>query len=120
MEKELLATLKEKLEQEKASLEKELESFAVEDKNLKDNWDAKRPKSPDADMEEKADESQEYENLLSLEHSLELKLKDVNQALEKIEKGEYGICERCGKQIEQDRLMAYPGGRLCISCNNNK
>ena len=102
---------------EKTTLEKELESFAVEDKNMKDNWDTKRPTAEDTDMEEKADEAQEYDNLLSLEHSLELKLKDVKIALEKIEKQEYGACEKCRKEIEEKRLLACPEAKLCMECN---
>lgn len=105
------------LEQKKASLEKELETFAVEDKNLEGNWDAKVRKADDTDMEEKADEAQEYDNLLSVEHSLELKLKEVKAALEKIANGTYGTCEKCGKEIEADRLEVAPEGKFCIACN---
>ncbi|OGZ63715.1 MAG: hypothetical protein A3A98_00280 [Candidatus Staskawiczbacteria bacterium RIFCSPLOWO2_01_FULL_40_39] len=118
MEKNFIDELKKKLEQEKASLTKELESFATEDKNIKDNWDAKRPNSEGTDMEEKADEVEEYDNLLSLEHRLELKLKDVNLALEKMGSGSYGACEKCGKGIEEKRLLACPEARLCIQCNS--
>ncbi len=107
------------LEAEKARLEKELESFAVKDPNLKGNWDAKPINNEDTDMEEKADEMTEYDNRLSLEHSLELKLKDVDAALEKITAGNYGICEKCGKKIEEERLQAAPEARLCMSCNQN-
>ena len=117
MNKKLIEALQEALENQKRSLEKELESFAVEDKNLKGNWDAKPLNGEDTDMEEKADEAQQYDNLLSLEHSLELKLKDVNAALEKIPAGSYGVCEKCGKEIEEKRLMACPEARLCMECN---
>jgi len=121
MDKELLGKLQQELEKEKNSLEQELESFATKDKNVKDNWNAKRTKADDTDMEEKADEVEEYDNLLSLEHSLELKLKDVKAALEKIAAGgAYGICERCGKNMEEDRLKACPEARLCIKCNEAK
>ena len=108
------------LGKEKSSIEKELESFATKDKNMENNWEAKRPNTEDTDMEEKADEVEEYDNLLSLEHSLELKLKDVNLALEKIEKGGYGTCEKCDREIEEERLLACPEARLCIKCNESK
>jgi len=120
MQKNVIKELKEALLKEKLALEKELESFATEDKNIKGNWDTKRIVTEDTDMEEMADEVEEYDNLLSLEHSLELKLKDVNSALEKIEKNEYGVCEKCGKDIEEKRLLAYPEARLCIKCNENR
>ena len=118
MDKKLIEELKQKLQNQKANLEKELESFAVEDKNVKGNWDAKPLNNEDTDMEEKADEMQEYDNLLSLEHSLELRLKDVNAALEKIGKNQYGNCEKCGKEIEPERLSACPEAKLCMKCNN--
>jgi len=117
MDKKLTEELKIKLEEQKKSLQKELESFAEEDPNLKHNWDAKFPNREDGDKDDQADEAQEYDNMLSLEHSLELKLKDVNVALEKIEKGGYGICEKCGKEIEKERLNAAPEARLCLEHN---
>jgi len=117
MKKELLDNLKQKLEKEKSALETELKSFAVEDEDIKGNWNAKYPSKERGDQEEEADESQEYENLLSLEHNLELKLRDVKLALEKIEKKEYGKCEKCDKEIEEDRLMALSDAKLCMKCN---
>ena len=117
MNKKLIEKLKQKLEEEKKAIEKELESFAKKDEGISGNWATKYPNREDGNMEEEADETQEYDNLLSLEHSLELKLRDVNVALEKIKKGDYGKCEKCGKEIEEERLLAYPEARLCIECN---
>jgi len=114
--KKLIEELKTKLEKEKESLEKELKSFATEDKNLKHNWDAKYPNRENGNMEEEADEVQEYDNLVSLEHNLELKLKDVDLALEKMKNEKYGICEKCGKEIEEDRLRAVPEAKMCMKC----
>jgi DnaK suppressor protein len=117
MDKKLLEELKGKLEAEKKSIKEELESFATEDPNLKHNWDTRYPNREDGDKDEEADEVQEYDNKLSLEYSLELKLKDVNVALEKITEGKYGICEKCGKEIEEDRLKAAPEARFHMKCN---
>jgi len=117
MNKELIEKLKKDLENQKITLQKELESFATEDKDIKGNWETKRTNAEDTDMEEKADEVEEYDNRLSLEHSLELKLRDVNLALEKIENNTYGKCEKCQNDIEEARLEAYPEGKLCIKCN---
>ena len=117
MDKKLTQELKKKLELQKSSIKKELESFAVEDKNLKHNWDAKHMNREDSDKDEKADDMQEYDNALSLEYSLELRLRDINMALEKIEKGKYGICENCGKEIDEKRLLACPEAKTCLKCN---
>ena len=120
MNKDLLSELKVALEKEKLAIEKELESFAEKDSTIKGNWDTKRINTEDTDMEEKADEMEEYDNLLSLEHSLELKLKDVNLALEKIKTGGYGVCEKCDKEIEEKRLQVCPEAKFCMKCNEAK
>lgn len=43
-------------------------------------------------------------------------LNDVLYAIEKIENGEYGICEDCGNTINHQRLEALPHARLCLEC----
>ena len=37
-------------------------------------------------------------------------------ALDKIADGTYGVCEACGEDIGYPRLLAYPGARRCLSC----
>lgn len=120
MDQELIKKFKQELERQKKSIREELESFASEDPDSKHNWDTKYPNIEDGDKEDQASEAQEYDNKLSLEHSLELKLKDAADALEKIEGGVYGTCEKCGKEIEEERLKAAPEAKLCMKCNKNK
>ncbi len=43
----------------------------------------------------------------------------LNQALARIEKGDYGKCEDCGELISEDRLSAVPHARLCIACKTH-
>lgn len=43
-------------------------------------------------------------------------LKDIEAALERIEKEEYGICQRCEEEISQKRLKALPWAAYCIHC----
>ncbi len=128
MTKKLLQELKEKLENEKEAIEKELKSFAKEDIKPKGDWDTRYPRFNGGGLEEEADEVQEYEKLLSVEYNLELKLRDVNLTLEKIRRatkgeprqgrGKYGKCEKCEKSIDIKRLKACPEARLCTKCNN--
>ena len=47
---------------------------------------------------------------------LENKLQDIQAALRSIEKGDYGICARCGNPIEPGRLEVKPDATLCITC----
>ena len=41
-------------------------------------------------------------------------LQKIDRALQKIDAGTYGICERCGKPIEKARIKALPYVDLCI------
>jgi RNA polymerase-binding protein DksA len=47
---------------------------------------------------------------------LEHKLRDIDAALRSIEKGRYGICERCDEPIEVARLEVKPDATLCLKC----
>ena len=120
MNKDFLNELKKRLEEKRGSLERELSRFAIKDSKIEGNWKTKFPyfngEVGSAAMEKAADQVEEYNNLLSIEHSLENKLKDVNDALEKIKKGTYGICEKCGKPISTERLKAFPEARYCKKC----
>ncbi|MBI4226043.1 TraR/DksA C4-type zinc finger protein [Candidatus Roizmanbacteria bacterium] len=48
--------------------------------------------------------------------ALQRKLTDVELALQKMQKGKYGICERCGKPIPVARLKILPEARFDIEC----
>jgi len=46
-------------------------------------------------------------------------LEDIDDALRKIDKGEYGCCEGCGEEIGRERLEAVPYARHCIRCRTD-
>ena len=136
MNEKLLKESKRKLERAKEVIEKSLERFAKKDKNLKGDWDALFPlwngDSGSSALERAADQVEEFGNLLSLEYSLETKLKNINSALEKInlsprlkvnaersrsiKKGGYGKCETCKKEINKERLKICPEAKVCLKC----
>ena len=108
------------LKKERDNLRKELSRFAQESKKIKGDWETRFPKvgketSEDA-LEDAAKKREEYERDLPVEYLLETKLKRVESALEKLEKGKYGVCEKCGKKISEERLEAIPEAELCITC----
>ena len=45
---------------------------------------------------------------------------DVVRALEKIEEGTYGLCDRCGTLIPEERLEARPWSVRCVSCASRR
>lgn len=43
-------------------------------------------------------------------------LGEIRNALQRLEEGEYGVCESCGAQISRRRLQALPWARYCLEC----
>jgi len=47
-------------------------------------------------------------------------LYSVNEALRRLYRSEYGMCESCGKEIGKARLDAVPQASLCVSCQEKQ
>ena len=121
MDQETLQKIKRTLEKEKIRIKKQLLSFAQEDKKLKGDWDTLFPVSSGESgtedlQEDMAKRREEYEALLPAEFVLEIKLRNIEKALEKIERGAYGICENCQKPIPKERLFSIPETPFCFEC----
>ncbi len=54
--------------------------------------------------------------LLSLNENERMMLREVDEALDRIENGTYGICEECGGPIGLKRLMVKPVAKYCVPC----
>ena len=111
---------KTKLEEEKKLLVDELSELGKVDKT--GDWEAtpeeemNNQEVPDeGDMAERAEDYEERSMKLNM---LETRLSNINKALGKIEGGKYGICESCGKEIEEDRLEVNPAATTCKACMN--
>ena len=99
---------------EKELLEQQLAEVAVPDKQNPGGYAAKEPDMGDengSDFNDVADELEEFGNNNAITNDLEIRMKNVVDALEKIENGTYGICEVSGEPIEEDRLEALPSAR---------
>ena len=118
MNKETLQELKTALEKEQDMLVAELKNIAVPDPRIKGDWDATYPKFSESEtgshssLDEEADEVEEYEVRLATEHSLESQLLAVTHALERMQKGTYGVCAKCGKEIPLERMRANPSAEF--------
>jgi DnaK suppressor protein len=115
MEKEKQSSYNEKLLANKAKLEKELKSVGRINPDNPMDWEAVPVKFDGdfSDPNDKADEIQAFENNTAILKQLETQLLEVNDALAKVEKGDYGTCEVCGEVIADDRLDANPSARTC-------
>ena len=116
-----LAELKKMLLEKREKIQANLEVSAKKGKGVKDDFDTKFEQIGDR-PEENASEVEVYENNLGIEHQLEKDLLAIDEALENIENGTYGICTNCGKPqtIDIKRLKAFPEAKTCIKCHECK
>jgi DnaK suppressor protein len=54
--------------------------------------------------------------LLSLNENERMRLQEVDEALDRIGNGTYGICEECGGQISLKRIEVRPVAKYCVPC----
>ena len=45
-----------------------------------------------------------------------LEMRAIHHAIARIERGTYGICVRCGREIDPKRLGVLPEAPLCVEC----
>lgn len=103
---EQVAAHKAKLEEEKKKLIEEIAS-----KNPHEDFGS------DIDgFDEEADEAEEFGNRLAVIEALKTRVNEIDAAINKIAKGEYGICQQCGMQISDSLLAAVPESLLCEHC----
>jgi RNA polymerase-binding transcription factor DksA len=57
-----------------------------------------------------------WELNLALREKVEQRIEQLEDALERLDEGDYGICESCEQPIDPERLEALPGTSLCINC----
>ncbi len=64
-------------------------------------------------FEEESDTSEEVGNQLALVEDLKNRLAQIDNALGKFGAGKFGICEKCGEEIEEEILDIDPESRFC-------
>jgi DnaK suppressor protein len=72
------------------------------------------------DVADKAANSYTKEFLFSQSSNERFVLQLVNEALQRVEDGTYGVCVSCENEIQQKRLEAVPWTRHCISCQERQ
>jgi DnaK suppressor protein len=68
------------------------------------------------DLADKAESSYTKEFLLSLSNAEREELTQIDGAIKRLARGEYGVCQSCQKEIGKKRLAALPWTALCIDC----
>ncbi len=54
--------------------------------------------------------------LLNLSDHQRQRIRDIDAAIDRLDAGEYGVCQRCEEEIEPRRLEVRPFSRYCVEC----
>lgn len=112
MDASTLARLRSSLEEERAALVVQLQDIGL----------SPETGAPTAEVDfdhsfaDSGAATAEKAGLLSVGTSLLETLREVEAALARMDEGTYGLCERCGDEIPEERLEARPQARMCVRC----
>ncbi|HEV7826786.1 MAG TPA: TraR/DksA C4-type zinc finger protein [Mycobacteriales bacterium] len=102
-----------------ALVDRAAELRAEHDRAMSDINDLQRDRIADGAGDDQADagtKTFEREQEISLANGILDRLTQVERALDRLDAGTYGRCERCGNPIPKARLEAFPSVTLCVSC----
>ncbi len=109
---------KEKLEGEKARLIIQLEKVAKRNPEHPEDWEPMPIEAGTdtrtSDSNELSDAFEEFQNRSAIEVHLEERLNEVIAALDRVEKGTFGICGICREKIDEKRLEANFSAPNCV------
>ena len=105
--KKTLAQLQDKL------LERRKEILELR-RNVDTSWQILH--EPEKELEETASKETLSRELEQLDKRGQEELNNINAALTKMDEGDFGICEGCGRRIAVKRLHAVPWARHCVRC----
>ncbi len=111
----VLTGIKKYLEDRKRSTEHQLAELKKEDP-----FEDKSRLLDQAANDNEANQKSGHERTQILMRQMNGLLIEIKKALTKIRIGKYGICEKCGKMIDTDRLAAIPMATICVSCAKKK
>lgn len=107
---------REQLLAEMARLEAELDEIERRAAHIDESDRASEMSSYEDHPADLASETFEREKDLAIGESVEHLLHKVISALDKIDRGTYGLCDACGRPIKKARLKALPFATLCLDC----
>ncbi|HEV2368373.1 MAG TPA: TraR/DksA C4-type zinc finger protein [Acidimicrobiales bacterium] len=105
-----------RLEAERARLQEIRRGF--EEEHLRSESEQENLSELSASAQHQADlgtETFNRERDLSILEQIEAELADVEHALTRLENGTYGLCEACGKPVDEARLEVQPATRFCMN-----
>jgi DnaK suppressor protein len=108
------AALRELIIAERASTETQIEALQRDFDEIRENSETDPP-DDEHDPEGATIAWERMQTASLLDHQRE-HLVALSDALERLDRGDYGTCERCSRPIAFERLMARPTTRTCVEC----
>lgn len=99
-------------------LTRQLDQLLMEAERTKDQ--VKEAEETSSDPMDQASTVLDMDFLLRLRDRERKLMVKIKEALERIENGTFGICEKCGEKISEKRLRARPMATLCIDCKHEQ
>ena len=113
-----LLKFREQLVAELARLEAELDEIERRTARMDEFDRASELSSYEDHPADLASKTFEREKDLAIGESVEHLLHKVISAIEKVDRGTYGMCDACGRPIKKARLKALPFATLCLECQD--
>jgi len=106
------------IDEQKKRLENDLKDILEKIDNLKkeDPFSDPDHASDNAAVDTDVREQVGHDTVEAQIKDLSIRAEDIKAALIRINKGKYGICQKCGKAIPQARLKIIPESAYCIDC----
>lgn len=108
LDKKTLARLKKTLLQEREQIVGEVKQIYESSKEMGQDGTQ--------DIGDEASNIYNKQILLSLNENERIRLQEVDEALDRIASGAYGICEECGGPISLKRIEVRPVAKYCVPC----
>jgi DnaK suppressor protein len=117
MNKRQQETLRKRLEARRAEIETDMSYMAAEMRSIGVDQDEENG-SLGNHIADDGSNVAEAERIVTVSEDLQQILVQVNGALERMNEGNYGVCQRCGQPIGAERLKAFPYVAYCIGCQS--
>lgn len=110
---DVLEKIKALLIEQKTAAQKRIEELKAQDP-----FADPEHSNDNAASDREASEEEGHDRVQAMLTELTESLQAIDAAMDRIQKGTYGLCESCGEVIDSARLEAFPTATMCISCQS--
>ncbi|HRN69804.1 MAG TPA: TraR/DksA family transcriptional regulator, partial [Candidatus Woesebacteria bacterium] len=111
---------KQQLDELKKRLETDFADIDIRMAELKESDPFSDPEysNDNAAVDNDVREQEAHQRIEAEIETLQERKKNIEQALKRMEKGNYGYCKRCNKEIPEKRLQLVPEASYCVECES--